>query len=66
MYIPFRIKRSEDRQYYFVIVAKNGQVLATSETYTRKENCKKSLVSAAFSIEKAWNSIDLLYQDETL
>lgn len=38
-----KIKRSKDRLYYFVIVARNGQVLATSETYKNRRNCLKGI-----------------------
>lgn len=38
-----KIKKSKDGKFYFVVTATNGQVLATSETYTRKSNCKKGI-----------------------
>ncbi len=33
------LKTSQNGEYYFVIVARNGKVLCTSETYTRKDKC---------------------------
>jgi uncharacterized protein YegP (UPF0339 family) len=30
---------SQGGQYHFVLVAENGQVVATSETYTTKRRC---------------------------
>lgn len=30
-----RVKRSRNRQWYFVLVAANGEPIVTSETYTR-------------------------------
>lgn len=42
-----KIKRAEDGQYYFILVARNGQTLMTSETYTRKANAMKSAVKIA-------------------
>lgn len=32
------IKRSVDRQWVFVVKARNGKVVSTSETYKRKHN----------------------------
>lgn len=37
------ILNSTDGQFYFVIKARNGQVLVTSETYKRKASCKKCI-----------------------
>ena len=36
----FVIKESSDGQYYFNYVAGNGEVVATSERYTRKANAE--------------------------
>ena len=36
----FAIKRSSDGQYYFNYVADNGEVVATSERYTRKASAE--------------------------
>lgn len=43
-----KIKRGVDNQFYFVVIAKNGQVLVTSETYKQKV---KALQSAEALIE---------------
>lgn len=32
------LKKSKDEQYYFVVVAANGEPLATSEMYTTKQS----------------------------
>jgi uncharacterized protein YegP (UPF0339 family) len=32
------IRRSKDDQFYFCFIAKNGQVIVTSEMYTQKHN----------------------------
>ncbi len=37
------IKRSKDNQFYFVIVANNGETLVASETYTQKHNAKSAI-----------------------
>jgi len=33
------IKRAKNRQFYFIVKAKNGRTLVTSEQYKRKESC---------------------------
>ncbi len=40
--LKIKIKRSDDKQHYFVIVARNGRVVATSETYRTWQGCLKS------------------------
>ena len=46
--MKFQIKQTSNNQYRFNILASNGQVLATSETYLQKA----SAVSAIESIKK--------------
>lgn len=41
--MKFIIKKSSDGQFYFVIVAKNGEPLATSEMYTRKAKAQHTI-----------------------
>ena len=43
--MKFEILRSIDKQFYFVLKARNGQVIATSETYKTKQACKKGIKS---------------------
>ena len=38
----FEIKKSKNNQFYFNVVARNHEVIATSEMYTRKENALKT------------------------
>lgn len=52
--MKFQIKKTSNNQYRFNIMASNGQVLATSETYVQKasavsaiESIKKSIASAS-------------------
>ena len=35
--------RSKDGQYYFTIVARNGRVICTSETYRSKQGMEKGV-----------------------
>jgi uncharacterized protein YegP (UPF0339 family) len=46
--MKFVIKPTRNKQFRVTIVAKNGEVLFTSETYTRKQ--------------KAWKVIDVLLE----
>lgn len=41
--MKFKIKESTNGQFYFILVARNGKTLMTSETYTRKWSCKKTI-----------------------
>ena len=52
--MKFQIKKTSNNQYRFNLVASNGQVLATSETYGQKasavstiESIKKNVVTAS-------------------
>ncbi len=42
------IRKSKDNQYYFIKIARNGQVIETSETYPAKQNCKKGIRISRF------------------
>jgi uncharacterized protein len=39
----FVISKSKDGQYYFVLKARNGQILVTSETYTTKQSAENGI-----------------------
>jgi uncharacterized protein YegP (UPF0339 family) len=41
----FVIKKASNGQFRFNLIASNGQVLATSETYTRKESALDTIKS---------------------
>ena len=45
--VYFRIHRSTDKKqpFYFTIHSRNHQVLATSETYTTKQSCRRGIQS---------------------
>ena len=40
-----RIYKGEDDQFYFKVIAKNGQIVAISEGYTTKHNCLNGIES---------------------
>jgi uncharacterized protein YegP (UPF0339 family) len=39
----FTLKKSKDKQFFFILKGMNGQILTTSETYTRRENAIKGI-----------------------
>ncbi|RKD69551.1 hypothetical protein ATL39_2971 [Sinobaca qinghaiensis] len=39
----FEIKESKDVQFYFVLKAPNGEVVAVSERYTTKQSCQHGI-----------------------
>ncbi|MCR9171090.1 MAG: YegP family protein [bacterium] len=39
------IQKSRNGQFYFVLTARNGQVILTSEMYTTKQNCLNGIAS---------------------
>lgn len=41
--MKFKIHISKNKQFYFVLVARNGEVIATSETYYSKQMCRKGI-----------------------
>jgi len=43
--LKFVIKKSSDGQFRFTLVASNGQVVATSETYSRKASAMSTIAS---------------------
>lgn len=51
--MKFQIKRSKDKQFYFVLIARNGNTLLTSETYKRKASCAKAILSLQKGIGSA-------------
>lgn len=41
----FKVLKSKDDKYYFNMIARNGEIIGTSETYTKKHNCIKGINS---------------------
>jgi len=39
----FEIHKSKNKQFYFVLVASNGETILTSETYKSKQACKEGI-----------------------
>ncbi len=43
--MKFIISKSKNKKFYFVLKAKNGEIIATSEMYESKQACKKGISS---------------------
>jgi uncharacterized protein YegP (UPF0339 family) len=43
--MKFIIHRSTNKQFYYTLVARNGRIVMTSETYKRKGSCQKAISS---------------------
>lgn len=41
----FQLKKSQNDKYYFVLTAKNGQVIAQSEMYNSKDAAENGIAS---------------------
>jgi len=41
----FEIRKASNGQYYFVLKAENGKIIATSEMYETKQGCKNGIES---------------------
>jgi len=46
----FEIKNAIDNQFFFVLKARNGEVIATSEMYHSKQGCYKGISSVKRSL----------------
>ena len=42
----YSIRKAKNDQYYYVLVASNGEDLATSETYPSKQNAERGVEAA--------------------
>ncbi len=56
--MKFKLQSSSDQHFYFVLVARNGQILMTSETYTRKLSAQISIASINALFKKSIPVID--------
>lgn len=57
----FEIRIATNRiQYYFVLLAKNGKVISTSEMYETKQACRKGIRSVK------WNALIAATEDKSI
>lgn len=49
----FEIKKSKNDQFYFNLKAGNGEIIATSESYTTKQGCKNGIESVKINAPDA-------------
>lgn len=50
-YPKYQIKRSNNYQYYWILLAINAEVLLTSETYITKDACKVGIASSKACVQ---------------
>lgn len=55
----FKIKQREDGKYYFILMARNGYVLVTSQDYASKVSCYNGIESVRR------HAYDAIIEDET-
>lgn len=53
-----KIKPSEDGQYYFVVIAENGEIVAVSEMYTTKSMCKRGIDALIQAIRSEYITLE--------
>jgi uncharacterized protein YegP (UPF0339 family) len=41
--MKFLIRRTINKQFYFILRARNGETIATSETYVTLQGCRKGI-----------------------
>ena len=58
--MKFEIRKSDDGQFYYVLIGANGETMLTSETMTTKQNCKNAIDSIykTFNIKNEAKIID--------
>lgn len=62
--MKFIIKRAVNKQFFFILKARNGETLVTSETYLTRQSCKKAIRAVKRSLfakveDDAHNIIEL-------
>lgn len=55
----FSLRKSSDGQFYFLIKANNDEVVATSETYKRKESALHTINAIKNGIDSETDVIDV-------
>ena len=49
----YEVREATDGSFYFVLIADNGEVVVTSETYTRHADAERGAADAAEAAEGA-------------
>lgn len=60
----FEINKSTDKQFYFTLVANNGEIIATSEMYTSKQSCRDSIIAMVYIVTYEFED-DIKIEDKT-
>lgn len=48
--MKFVIKKSKNRQFYFILKARNGKTVIQSETYKTRASCYKAIAAVRLSV----------------
>ena len=58
--MKYQIKNTINHKFYFVLKARNGEIICTSEVYETKQACKKGISA----IKRSWfaPTVDLTHQ----
>jgi len=48
--MKFEIRKAKDKQWYSILIGDNGEDLMTSETYTKKRNCRDTIMTIVNSL----------------
>lgn len=51
--VRFEIREAKDEQFYFVLIALNGEVICTSEMYTTKQSAQVGIGSVVLNAPHA-------------
>lgn len=51
--MKFEIHRSTDKQFYFILRTKNGEILFSSETYKRKAGALKAIAALKMGVSSS-------------
>lgn len=53
-----KILKATDGSYYYVVQAKNGRIMVTSETYRKKSNCEAGVESLLLLLDNPVSIVD--------
>ena len=53
----YEVRESDDGQWYFVLLAANGEIVATSELYTRAEDAQRGIEAAIRAMLEAIDTL---------
>jgi uncharacterized protein YegP (UPF0339 family) len=60
----FEVHKAHDGEYYFLLRANNGEIVAVSETYTTKQNCLKGINAVVEIVRSMQGAIEVSDRSE--